>query len=163
MGLGSWGTLGRFVLLVTGIGAASAVIWSLVLMIASGGWGDLAGNLAWAPFFAVVGAALGLATSVPAHGALRLLLRRLSSRAMSMLFLFGLGVASVVVALGLLALFFHGNIPMVYTVSNGEFESLAFALPVVAGLLTAACGPIILSPVDTAGYDSSAALKSGVA
>jgi hypothetical protein len=153
MSLGRWGTLGRFVLLVTGIGAASAVIWSLVLMVASGRLGDLAGNLVWTPFFAVVGAALGLAASVPAHRALRLLLRRLSNRAMSMLFLFGLGAASVVAALGLLALCFHGNIPMVYTVSNGEFEPLAFVLPVVAGLLTAACGPIILSPVDTAGND----------
>ncbi|MGC2939419.1 MULTISPECIES: hypothetical protein [unclassified Brevibacterium] len=139
-------------LVVTGIGAVSAAIWSLVLMGVSSGLGDLAGNLAWAPFFAVAGAALGLVTSAPAYAILRLFVRRLSSRASSLLFLFGLGAASAVVALGVLALFFHGNIPMVYTVSNTEIEPLAFALPVISGLLTAACGPIILRPVDTAHY-----------
>ncbi|MGO2862284.1 MAG: hypothetical protein ACTIC1_14080, partial [Brevibacterium sp.] len=86
------------------------------------------------------------------YAILRLFVRRLSSRASSLLFLFGLGAASAVVALGVLALFFHGNIPMVYTVSNTEIEPLAFALPVISGLLTAACGPIILRPVDTAHY-----------
>lgn len=150
MSLGGWGTLGRFVLVVTGIGAAGGAVWSLVLMTVSDGVGDLAGNLVWVPFFAVVGAALGLVTSVPAYVALRLLLRRLTGRGATILVLFGLGAASAVVALGLLALIFHGNIPMVYTVSNGEFEPLALSLPVISGLLTAVCAPVILRPGDIA-------------
>lgn len=43
----------------------------------------------------------------------------------------------MVVSLEVMALLCGGNIPMVYTVSNGEFEPSVFVLVLIAGILRA--------------------------
>ncbi|MGO2035091.1 MAG: hypothetical protein ACTH2U_01340 [Brevibacterium sp.] len=144
---GRWGSLGGFLLVTTGIGALSSALWALTVILTQepGTW---LGSLSWTPIFAFAGALLGLLLGVPAFAVVRLVLPHLTGRAGSLLFFFGLGAASVLVSLGVMALLFGGNIPMVYTVSNGEFEPSVFIVVPIAGILTALASFRIAVPAD---------------
>lgn len=142
---GRWGTLGRFVLLTTLIGMLSGVRWYLVL-IAVSGWGATAEDLRIFPLFAAVGAGLGLLMGIPAYWTVRLCATWIASRAVSVLFFFALGAASVVVTLVIVAIVTGSGMSELFTVSDaGDLVGLPL-IATLAGIFAAAAAPLVLRP-----------------
>lgn len=142
---GRWGTLGRFVLLTTLIGMLSGVLWYLAL-IAVSGWDVTAEDLQIFPLFAAAGAGLGLLMGIPAYWTVRLCVTWTASRAVSVLFFFVLGAASVVVTLVIISLVTGSGPAPLFTLSEaGDLVGLPL-LATLAGILTAAAAPLVLRP-----------------
>lgn len=142
---GRWGTLGRFVLLTTLIGMLSGVLWYLAL-IAVSGWDVTAEDLQIFPLFAAAGAGLGLLMGIPAYWTVRLCVTWAASRAVSVLFFFVLGAASVVVTLVIISLVTGSGPAPLFTLSEaGDLVGLPL-LATLAGILTAAAAPLVLRP-----------------
>lgn len=142
---GRWGTLGRFVLLTTLIGMLSGVLWYLAL-IAVSGWDVTAEDLQNFPLFAAAGAGLGLLMGIPAYWTVRLCVTWTASRAVSVLFFFVLGAASVVVTLVIISLVTGSGPAPLFTLSEaGDLVGLPL-LATLAGILTAAAAPLVLRP-----------------
>ncbi|SMX95589.1 MULTISPECIES: hypothetical protein [Brevibacterium] len=141
---GSWGTLGRFVLLTTGIGAVAAL--GLYLFNAPpSSFFELLEGLAYIFFFLVPGAALGLVIGVPAYGALRLCLRALPGRKSVLVFFFVLGVISALIGFAVVLLLTGG--PSTYTFeSQGDVVRTLGWPALTAGVLTAAASFLVVEP-----------------
>ena len=139
-----WGTLGRFVLLTSGIGAIAAL--GLYLFNAPpASFFELLEGLAYILFFLVPGAVLGLIIGVPAYGVLRLSLRALPGRKSALAFFFVLGVISALIGFAAVLVLTGG--PSTYT-----FESLGDVMralggpALTAGVFTAAASFLIVEP-----------------
>lgn len=146
MVLGPWGSLWRFVLLTTGIGAASGLTYMVFeavrslfeygLYIELITLGGIAGG---------VGAGLGLIMGFPAYLVVRFSVARLCSRAAARVFFLILGAASAIAPW------------MIWIIGSGAFIEfitsddigvwliiLGFSVP--AGILTCACSPLLVWP-----------------
>lgn len=146
MMFGRWGTFGRFLLLTTVVGMLSGVLW-YVMVIAVGGWDATAEDLSIFPLFAAVGGGFGFFMGVPAYWAVRLCVRWIHSQAVSVLFFFALGAASVVVTLVIVAIVTGSAMSEPFAVSDaGDLVGLPL-IATLAGIFTAAAAPLVLRPV----------------
>lgn len=144
MVLGKWGSIGRFVLLTSGIGVIAAL--SLYLFnAASAGLLEMLAGLAYIFFFLVPGAALGLLLGVPAYGVLRLCLRALPGRKSALVFFFALGVISALASYIVVELVTDGLL----TYNSNSTGDLVRALgwpALTAGVFTAAASFLVVEP-----------------
>ncbi|GAA3829390.1 hypothetical protein M3G00_16150 [Brevibacterium casei] len=134
-------SFGRFVLLTAGIGAASGLIISLVVLEFD------PGQIVMLVVSTAFGGVLGLVMGIPAEFAVRLAAPRLRSRVGAVLCCFGLGLVSVLVALNILGMIIQG--PGDY-IGAYEWSALLFALALglPAGVLTACATSHIVEPVE---------------
>lgn len=144
MVLSKWGSIGRFVLLTSGIGAVAAL--GLYLFNAPpASFFELLEGLAYILFFLVPGAVLGLVLGAPAYGVLRLCLRALPGRKSAFALFFVLGVVSALASY-IVVLVLTGG-PSTYTSeSTGDLVRALGWPALTAGVFTAAASFLVVEP-----------------
>lgn len=143
---GRWGAFGRFVLLTTGIGLMTGAIWYLGFAAMSGEWFTVE-ELQTIPYFVGAGAGLGLLMGEPSYWTVRLCMRWIPTPAVSAVFFFVLGVASVTVPLTIGVAISGGDLALLLMIRSPEDLIGLPLLAALAGVLTAVVAPLVLRPI----------------
>ncbi|WP_181272935.1 hypothetical protein [Brevibacterium oceani] len=143
---GPWGPLWKFVLLTTGIGAATGLTYMVYEAVRSlFEYGPYIELLTIGGIAGGVGGGLGLIMGFPAYLVVRLSVHRLHSRAAARLFFLILGAASAI-APSVIWMIVSGELIDFITSADIGLWLIILGFSAPAGILTCACSPLVVRP-----------------